>query len=295
MNSPTSLQQPNRAASPSLPSPRATRKLTALTLLAAAVTHAAAVAAPLIHFSVVAAETGLTASSSSGIGISPDGHTVSSLAVGQSVVLQLFVDILGTDALLDNDGFTKTVGSFFSRDTTGSLTGFLRTDNSTVAGINNISPFTGTSSRSGAAQELSGIYAGGADGILDVGGTGPHPVLLVDYFTASSITLQSIDGQKFLIGETVFTATDGTGTTSIDFRPRIGGGVTSQRLTTVFQVDGIAYARNGDGSAASGGPTDALTFGAPVAITVPEPSALGLVLFGSMGLGAICRMDRRSR
>ena len=246
-----------------------------------------------LTFEMRAVQTGLNAADvSNGANISPDGLSVQ-LQPGGSVVLQLVATLNETNGILTDDSITRVDGSFVSFGTIGALTGSLRSSASTTAGPNNVDPFAaGVGAKSGTPLELSGtaISGGVADNILDAGGNSTSAY--TGYFTASGPVAGQL-GKTFILGETILTL-NGAGSTSVRYIPRTGvGGLAGNRVAATFRIDTVAYSLNGDGSGTGGG-ADAFSFGTPLSIiAVPEPSAFGMVLLGSLGVIGFRRFGLR--
>ena len=281
----------------------------ATSLLASALTITVSQATPLLTLGVKAVQTGLTGNSSPGVTISPDGLDVQMDAASGQVVLQLVASLHGLDADLTNDLFYWAGGTWITWGTTGGLTGSLRSNApnpSNTPGIDNVSPFDGFAARSGPPGELSCAFAGGTnDGILDFGGVlnadGSLDVsTITNAFLAMTGNLLGAVGESFILGESILSLDDGTGSTAVRFAPRVGTNPL-RKGNIKFRVDGVYYSMNGDGTI-QGSPidADALQFqsvtiekGAPIGgdASVPEPSSLTMLLLGALGF---CRRRRRA-
>ena len=259
-------------------------KALAIGLLASALATSASQAVLRVTFDMRAVQTGIGGGTTSTGLISSSGQTAMISAGSASIVLQL-VATIASDATVQ-DALLRADGSFITSGTTG-LTGSMRSDvQQTGPGVNNLEPFRGIASRTGLnTADLSTV----PDGILDLGANTQTSVF-TNFFTAGSTDLTNgALGQVFVLGETVLTLT-GTGTTIVNFVPRVftGAGAAGARTSFIFKVDGTQFSYRGDGALASqnGGVGDATTFAFnPITlVSVPEPSAFGMVLLGAMGL-----------
>jgi len=232
-----------------------------------------------------AVQTGFLAGdvTSAGVVISDGGHTVVPAAGGDVIVLQLFAVIENLDGNHANDGFLQTFGSFLA---TGGLAGSMRGDTvgSPVSQKNNIPGVAfGFGSQSGYAGDLN------SDAALDVGNitiTGGSPVpapwfIAVGGSNAPATVFGTGAGAgntEFLIGELTFTlgvnADPLTTGAAVNFRPREWA--SGARNYAKFTSDGVSHQYTYENVN--------LAVGADVIIGVPEPSAIGMLLLGSLGL-----------
>jgi len=195
--------------------------------------------------------------------------------------LQLYAILNNGDGNSANDGFQNVQGSFVS---SGALLGNLRGDPNFVAGgqtlQNNVPGASAGIAQAGFSFDLDG------DGDLDTGdianhtlGTNPEPWFrAVGGAGAGGTTF----GSSVLIGETTFTLSSGVqiGTnTLVNFTPRqfTTGGSLAQRKLNKFLLDGVSFSLTSD--------DPNIGVGAAVNITtVPEPSAIGMLMLGTLGL-----------
>ena len=140
--------------------------------------------------------------------------------------------------------------------------------------------FRGTGSKSGSPAELSGTLAGYAnDNITDLGAT--STTAFTGYFTASSNLPTGAIGQSFILGETVLNLNDTIGTTNVRFVPRFApSGLSGNKTSMSFKVDGVFYALDGHGALVSGGivDADAVQYRSVCINCVPEPSPFGMIV-----------------
>ena len=225
--------------------------------------------------------------------LTPDGRTVG-ISSGAQVILQLVATLATADADLTNDSFTRTDGSFVSFGSTGDITGSMRSDALTTAGINNLDPFKGTGAKSGLN---TANVSSPADNVLDIAGTSTSA--FTSYFTSSSNAPTGVTGQTFILGETIITLGGSAGAaTSIRYVPRIGVvGLAGNRANATFKIDNVTFSMNGDGGTSATNPNvaDPTTFQFnPVTLTiVPEPSAFGMVLLGALSVVGFRRLGIR--
>ena len=231
-----------------------------------------------------AVETGILAGdvTTAGVVISNGGHTVVPTGPNNVIVLQLFAVIQNLDGNHANDGFLTTFGSFLG---TGDLPGGLRGDavGSPVSQKNNIPGIT-FGSQSGYIGDLNGDVSLDVGNITNTGGSPiPAPWFIAVGGSGAPGTVfgtgAGTGNTEILIGEITFTL-DGAANplnqgTRINFKPRqwaSGAGRNYAKFTT----DGTSFQYNYDNVN--------LAVGADVIIGVPEPSAIGMLLLGSLGL-----------
>jgi len=232
------------------------------------------------------------------------------VTIGQVVTMDMWAVIsMGTDGDQATDGLHVTEGSFRS---------FVNTLKVDAGPANAITPWDGVF-QAGAVQDVD------ADGDKDLGditytGNPTGAPNASAWFGASNGTNPArgfstqdngLDTAYTRISRMTFTVTGGSGSTSVNFVPRLVSTSTSQDLRTKYLVDDIYYQvdANGNGTAscyfntsqgASCGSlgtttvnvTGALGIGNPVALNapVPEPATLGLI-----GIGAAALLRRRQR
>jgi len=255
--------------------------------------------------------------------VSSNGKTVnfSSSPVGQTVTVNIFAVMHGTDGIAGNDGGLQFTGSFAA---TGALVGNFRGDGFTgglpnpATQANNTTGFKNSLSQSGYVFDRNGdgfFDAIGRDvtfkaGVADNGqnpadsyfhafatNTGANPTLTMGTVLAAN------GDTEFLIGTTTLSITGGSGSAALQFIPHLrSDGTVSAKRNQQFRVDGVDYNLNGGGdglvnTAANGtDPTftasatgSALTglfdVGSPVSINVvPEPASAGLLAVAAAGL-----------
>jgi hypothetical protein len=127
-------------------------------------------------------------------------------AAGNTVTLDLFAHVFGTDGNTANDGFQTTWGSFKSSNS--SLTGDL-------LGLAVPSPFNGSGSSTGSQTDFDG------DGDLEVGAPNSAGTGSGAYFIRSNSAVYTTDANgDFFIGQIRFTATSLAGaSTTINYFP----------------------------------------------------------------------------
>jgi len=254
-----------------------------------------------VHEGVLATDQGVNGTSPT-IDVSNPHAPVGS---GGRLILQLFAVFNGVDG---NDAFQFTQGSVVSVGATGDFllpnAGTLR---STVDGAlsNNVPNFNASTSRSGNPTEASLSYGGTADGVLDIGDLATNNTLTsspVQWFTADSgpSSFPVPSGNEVLIGEFALTIGPAVHSGQVGFqyfmRPRNTGSITIQRIQK-FTNDGAVYSLNFQGVGTKDGAafTDANAFAAAgIMVTVPEPSAFGMVLLGALGLVGFRRIGFRN-
>ncbi len=276
-------------------------KALAVGVIASALATSVSQAVLRVTFDMRAVQTGIgnppgtPAPQSNGL-VSVDPATKSAqIASGaSSIVLQLVATING-GAVTTDDFFLRGDGSFVTSGTVG-LTGSMRSDALTVAGINNVEPFRGIAAKSGkGTADLTTV----PDNILDIGSNASTSAF-TDFFTAQSSDLTNgASGQVFVLGETVLNLNGTLGTTTVNFVPRLftGAGAAGARTSFIFKIDTVQFAYRGDGALATqvGGVGDPTTFVFnPITLTVvPEPSAFGMVLLGAMSVVGFRRLGIR--
>ena len=226
---------------------------------------------------------------SSGVDITNGGHSVNATQANSVIVLQLFAVLNNLNGNNADDGFTGGIGSFLG---TGPLAGTLRGDvGPLVAGNvtqrNNVPGANAGTAQSGFMADLNG------DATLDVGDItsfGSSPTVS-PWFTAVGGTGTggttfgsgaSTNATEILIGETTFTLAPGAAPqtlSSINFKIReYSNGILTARKINKYVIDGVSQsvvyndANLGLGAAVN------------IGYLIPEPSALGMVLLGSLGL-----------
>jgi hypothetical protein len=221
-----------------------------------------------------------------------DPHSFTATVPGEILTVNLYALVQGsTDQDLSNDGFIGGAGSISH---TGALDGVFRGDPNNisqanqVSQVNNVAPFN-----------LSGIAAAGiiqdldGDGIFDdlgTNSTGAPPAATPWFVAASDKNLGSdpyfgtgtgTGPAQFLIGQFQFTLTGSVAagqTMNLAFVPRFkSSGLTNTKQIHKFVVDGVQKLLNGDDAQIA-------EIGVSVGYLVPEPSAIGMLLLGSVGL-----------
>jgi hypothetical protein len=237
-----------------------------------------------VHAAQLTYDMRIVNSSISGAVTGDSQHNFTAAANGEVLTVDIYALVQGSaDQDLSNDGFVKAVGGFIS---TGTLLGNFRGDPTGGAKTqtNNVAPFAYLNGgvQSGFTSDLDG------DGDLDVGSnvtTGnPAPV---PWFVANSDkngtgfdpyfgSGTGTGPAAFLIGETTFTITGGIGSTTLQFVPRFksDGTLLAKKLDVIY-VDGTEVDLNGNSP-------EIAEIGAT--ILIPEPSAIGMLLLGTLGL-----------
>jgi hypothetical protein len=233
------------------------------------------------------------AASVTGGAVLNNSKSVTFTATGQTVTLNLFAQIRGTNSLATDETITSAQGSV---TTTGALLGNLSfggtrdsqpgdptTDNpGVVVSSNRADPFDGLSSADGDFVDLD------ADGDIDAGSTGNNPD---NYFVARAPAATGGTavgagspgaGRDKRIGFVTFTYTGGDGSSLANFVVRTLGG-NPYFSAAVWSQDG------------AGKTPDVATYAAGTGVTlqtVPEPTGLALAAVSSIGL--LARRRNRS-
>jgi hypothetical protein len=161
----------------------------------------------------------------------------------------------------------------------------IRGDTGTTATQTNNTPgFNQGVAQSGFQADLDADTDKDVGSLANTGSPSPTP-----WFIASS-GLNTVFGSgagtgntEFLIGTTTFTVGGTTGSTQINYIPRVKtDGFGSSQQTEQFTVDGTNFSVRGD--------DPSLSVGTAVTVGVPEPTTLGLVASGSLLL-----LSRRRR
>jgi len=252
--------------------------------------------------------------------VSSDSKSVSfsGSPVGQTITVNLFAVMKGTDGNPANDGGFQFTGSFAA---TGALVGNFRGD--TVGGpasqTNNSAGF-----KAGGLSQSGYLFDRNGDGFFDsigrdvtfktgVPDSGQDPADAYFHAFATNAgnnptmtmgtALTAGGNTELLIGTTTLAILGGSGSTSLQFIPhlRSDGNLVGKRLEQ-FRVDGVDYnldgkgdgvtniAANGTdpnytGGAGSTPITGAFDLGSPVTVSVaPEPATAGLMVIGAAGL-----------
>jgi hypothetical protein len=223
---------------------------------------------------------------SPGVEISADGHSVTAPNPGSVIVLQLFAIVGNTDGNHVTDGFHQVYGSFLA---TGTLAGGIRGDTNFVQNgqtrQNNVPGFLGVGTQAGFVFDLNG------DGALDVGNlanhgstTNPAPWFVAvggngDLQTVVGVGA-GVDATSFMIGETTFTLGPNIiplPFAAVNFRLReFTSGLNSNYVR--FRQDGTDFTLLWNDPQVSVG-ADVL-----ILIDIPEPSAIGMLMLGTLGL-----------
>ncbi len=152
-------------------------------------------------------------------------------SVGQTVNLEAWAVVTGSNGSASDDGVQDVIGSFLSSNVSGgAANGNLR--------VTPAAPFNGTGSGSGIQNDLDG------DGDLDVGTNNSADGDV--YFFARSNSLQLTGGttsggtHSFKIADLAFTVTSlNGGQTNINFAPRPSKGTFPSYATAVWQEDNV--------------------------------------------------------
>ena len=248
-----------------------------------------------------------------------DIHTAIATQPGQVIGLQIYAVIHGAEAVPSplNDGFTQahlslisgTYNGFVANTSTGgSLVGNFRGDPATsplvasnATKTNNAPGFRGLVAQSGynGNGTVSSLDTP-ADTGLDIGSFETGGPLVLPWFIAVSdnntsptlgtaANLNAVGDTEFLIGTTTFTlalnSTLGQSTPlSIVPRNRTNGGVNGP-LVHKFRLDGTDFTLAGNSPQIA-------EIGVNLSLA-PEPSAIGMVLLGAMGLVGFRRSGLR--
>jgi len=255
--------------------------------------------------------------------VSANGKTInfSSSPVGQTVTVNIFAVMHGTDGNPANDGGLQFTGSFTS---TGGLLGNYRGDGFTsgtpnpATQVNNRTGFLNSLSQSGYLfdRDSNGTFDSiGRDvtfktGVPDIG-QNPGDAYFHAFATAADATprltmgtvLAANGDTEFLVGQTTLSITGGSGSASLQFIPHLrSDGTASAKRNQQFRVDGVDYNLNGGGdglvntaangtdpvftaSATGTSLTGLFDVGSPVNINVvPEPASAGLLAVAAAGL-----------
>jgi hypothetical protein len=248
----------------------------------------AASPAAQITFEMRAVEQGVLLGDTTSAGVTINNpHSVIATGANQVIVLQLYAIIQNLDGNHANDGFQQVYGSFLS--SSSGLSGNLRGDTNFVVGgqtqINNVPGANAGVAQAGFQFDLNG--GGGLDvgsNATDVPGV-PLPWFLAVGGSGIGGTTFGVGagagGTEILIAETTFTlGPESVGSTSINFAPRqwLTGGTLSTRKHIVFRTDSTTVIT----SLAYGDPN--YDVGSAVNILIPEPSAIGMLMLGTLGL-----------
>ncbi|MEA2707966.1 MAG: hypothetical protein QOF78_567 [Phycisphaerales bacterium] len=183
---------------------------------------------------------------------------------GDVVTLALFAQVSGTNGTND-DSVTSSHGNIVS----GAGPSTVRLLGSLSGGV--VPPFNGVSYQNGSNVDLD------ADGDLDIGAPlGSGGTAALGYFLARSnaTTPMSGVGGEVQIGSVNFTVTGAEGDTLVNFVRRATAANGNQSTAGIWFEDGVQKNPN----VAPYGP------GAPVLITVPEPTGLALAGLATLGL-----------
>ena len=205
-------------------------------------------------------------------GAADGGKDVTVATVGQTIQLEAWGVVTGSNDVITDDGLTSAFGSFLS-----SLGGAVLGD---LAVTELTPPYDSIATSAGKIQDLDG------DGDLDVGSNEP-PDAVSDYYFGRSrpITMGSDPapggGAQFKLADLTFTVSQldtAGGSIALNFRPRPGS------LRGIWMEDGVGM-HSGIGTFAAG---------APVVVTVqPPPTATigGTVFIDQNGNGKLQKKD----
>lgn len=222
-----------------------------------------------------------------GVVIAPDFRSATANNPGDVIAFQLYAIVNGQNGTHADDGVLSAQGSFVSGN--GGLTGTVRADppgtvNATATQTNNAgTQFTGGIATSGIQLDLDG------DGDLDAGSLATTQAPTNNpWFTAVGNGNTYVLGTgatpgstEFLIGSTTFTlsANPVVGqSATVSFAPRnwLTGGIGS-KATQKIKLDNVNVDLLGNS-------LEITTTGATVLYQVPEPSAVAMLMLGTVGL-----------
>ena len=247
------------------------------------------------------------------------GSKSATVAPGDSVVLlDLWMVVTGTDAIATNDGLLSINGIMVLSGSSAPSLGGISLDNAVpgnnaILGVPNtlhgaLAPFnTGQgNTKVGliAPWDSSGTSAGGiardlnGDGFTDIGGTTSNSAgngfiaanASVVQNSASGLTPVTnfnllANGVEFRLARYTFTITGGlSGSTGVN--------VAVPLFSAAINASRASWTR--DGTVGQNGVAANLAVGSPVLISVPEPSAFGMVLVGIVGLLGFRRLGLRN-
>jgi hypothetical protein len=197
------------------------------------------------------------------------GQTGQVSAAGQTVTMNLYAYMAGTDTNKLNDGIQEIYGALKS---TGALAGNLA--------LSNVNPLLQASGwTAGTVQDLNG------NGGMDIGATNTQAsagwIHLYAGGGASAFAPTTDDPNKVLLAQVTFTATDVSGasaTVAFNFRNQTGLGNGIEGYVLDGALKNVAYSAS-----------NAMAAGSSVTIT-PEPATMAILAIG--GLGVLLRRRR---
>jgi len=216
-----------------------------------------------------------------------DPHNVIAKDAGSVIVLQLWGILDNGNGLNTDDGIKNVTGSFIGTGSgAGALFGAFRGDApGTNSQVNNVPG-------ANALVSTSGVTFLGADGgttnVGDITNHGPAPTPAPWFVAIGSGaggvkfgTGATANDTEVLIGETTFTLAPNAPfltATSLIFTPRLfnTGVPTSGYINNKFVIDGTLFQLQSDNAQIA-------EVGVNVAL-IPEPSAIGMLLLGTLGL-----------
>ena len=222
------------------------------------------------------------------VNISIDGHTVIAAEAGSVIVLQLWAILDNGNGLNTDDGVKAATGSFIG-DASGVGRGLFGAFRGDVSGsptqVNNVPGANGLVATSGVT------FLGADGGTTNVGDITNHGPATTNapWFVALGTgaggvkfgTGATANDTEVLIGETTFTLAPNapfSTSTSLIFVPRLfnTGIPTSGYTNNQFTIDGVPFKLQSDSPQIA-------EIGVNVFL-VPEPSAIGMLLLGTLGL-----------
>jgi hypothetical protein len=203
---------------------------------------------------------------------------------GSVVTLNLYAALANANSNHADDGFLLTHGSF--KSSVGGLTGDLRGDTGTTPTLtNNTANFNQGVAQSGFRVDLDGDTDADVGSLANIGSPSPTPWFIASSGTGTFFgTGTGAGNTEFLIGTTTFTIGGSSGSTQINYVPRVKtDGFTSEQATDQFTVDGTPFGVRGD--------DPSLSVGASVTVSVPEPNSTEFI--ATMGLLTLLGQRRR--
>ncbi len=213
---------------------------------------------------------------SPGVVLSPDFRQVLSAGPNSVIALELYAVVNGVDANNTNDAFLLTHGSFLSAGADGSF--------STGLGANNVAPFNGGVAQSGVLANLDADPGLELGSLATIGTPAPLPWFIATTSGAPVFGTAGAGGTTaFLIGRTTYTlAGDASGQVSLSYLARNKtDGLAAQQTLHRFTLDNVAFSLRGNSPE---------IVSSQFLVTVPEPSAFGMVMLGALGLVGFRRL-----
>jgi len=209
---------------------------------------------------------------------------VSNAKAGDTIQLQVVAMLVGADATA-NEGIQSILGSFASVQAAGATTQGNFGANGTgswnpTAQFNN-----GGSFQPGRLQDLNGLPG------LDLGSTAASSdAAATDYVQARSPSLTAAPTAgtpqtpaEIILGTLTFVVTGGAGNVSLNWYPLVSGGGLTPAAGGGYDANAAIWREDGANKRPT---TGTLAVGNPVVvnIAIPEPTSIGLLGLGSLGL-----------